>query len=64
MSRDPPTKKASWDEFECPECTAQNLWSDRFAVGDEIYCMYCGAVFEVRLLASDGETARYKLVLQ
>lgn len=41
-------KGPPWREFNCPECTAENDYSDGFGPGDELVCMYCGMPWEVR----------------
>jgi hypothetical protein len=58
MARDP--KKPSWDEFECPECSADNIVGNGFTIGDEVFCNWCGQVFLVRKTDDDD---RFKLVL-
>jgi len=46
------SKGPPWTEFECPECTATNNYSDGFTIGDDLTCMYCGVPFEVRATES------------
>lgn len=60
MARKEETKKRQWNEFECPECSANNPYENGFTFGDEIFCSWCGQVFIVRKV-DDGE--RYRLVL-
>jgi hypothetical protein len=36
-----------FNEFECPDCTANNPVDDGFGNGDEIICNYCGTEFRV-----------------
>jgi transcription elongation factor Elf1 len=37
------------DEFDCPECNANNPVGDTFSDGDEVSCNYCGREFKVRI---------------
>jgi hypothetical protein len=60
MPKKDDAKRLSWQEFECPECTAHNIVGDGFTFGDEVFCSWCGQVFLVRK-TDDGE--RFKLVL-
>lgn len=57
--REPTKKKLSWDEFECPDCSAHNPYGNTFTVDDEIFCSFCGNVFRVKR-GNDPET--YRLV--
>lgn len=34
-------------EFDCPECNANNPWSDGFGDGGEVQCHYCSCDFKV-----------------
>ena len=64
MARNDPkskTKRQTWEEFVCPECTADNIAGDGFTIGDHIYCQWCGQVFLVR--KTDDEE-KFKLVLE
>jgi predicted RNA-binding Zn-ribbon protein involved in translation (DUF1610 family) len=36
--------RRSFDEFECPSCSANNPFSD-FRHGDEVNCSWCGMAF-------------------
>jgi hypothetical protein len=54
-------KEKGWDEFDCPECSAHNPWGDRFNVGDQVFCSWCGAVLIVKRFPDDP--TRYKLVV-
>ena len=42
-------KKKTFDEFDCPLCSANNPYGDGFRAGDEIRCYYCGSEFSVRV---------------
>ncbi|RKG84615.1 hypothetical protein [Corallococcus terminator] len=44
----------SFDEFECPDCSAHNVGIDTFSNGEEVRCMYCGSEFEARV-SSEGK---------
>jgi DNA-directed RNA polymerase subunit RPC12/RpoP len=44
-------------DFDCPDCSANNPYDDKFGDGDEIRCYYCGAEFAVRVT----EEGRLKL---
>ena len=55
-----PTKGGKFNEFDCPECNANNPMGDGFGVGDDIRCMYCGQEFEVK----DKGDGRIKLKLK
>lgn len=46
-----------FNEFDCPDCTANNPWDEKFGDGDEIRCFYCGEGF----LAQVSDTGRLKL---
>jgi hypothetical protein len=56
-------KAYTWDEFECPECTANNPWGDGFEPGEELFCSWCGAVLLVRLIP-DSDPPRFRLESQ
>ena len=58
----PTKKKIEWTEFDCPLCTANNIWDDGFTYDDELYCSWCGAILIVRKVADDME-ARFRLVV-
>lgn len=53
-------KQKRWTDWECPECTANNVHGDGFVVGDELFCAWCGQVFQVR---RGEDEDRFKLVL-
>ena len=36
-------------DFDCPVCSANNPYDDRFGDGDEIRCYYCGLEFQVKV---------------
>jgi len=57
----PNKRKLVFTEWECPECTAHNPFDNGFSVGDELFCNWCGQVFDVRKTDSDD---KYKLVIQ
>ncbi|RKH16878.1 hypothetical protein D7Y13_11280 [Corallococcus praedator] len=44
----------SFDEFECPDCSAHNVGIDTFFDKEEVRCMYCGSEFEARV-SSEGK---------
>jgi transcription elongation factor Elf1 len=37
-------------EFDCPDCDANNPWSDGFDDGADVRCHYCGLEFNVTFL--------------
>ena len=39
-------------DFDCPDCSANNPYDDKFGDGDEIRCYYCGAEFRVTVTDS------------
>lgn len=49
-----------FDEFDCPECDANNPWGDGFKDRDEVFCHYCGTEFEARVDA-DGKLTLKRL---
>ena len=46
-----------FDEFDCPDCTANNPWDEKFGDGDEVRCSYCGEDFKAQVT----EAGRLKL---
>jgi hypothetical protein len=34
-----------FDDFDCPDCNANNPYDDSFGDGDEVRCYYCGQEF-------------------
>jgi DNA-directed RNA polymerase subunit RPC12/RpoP len=43
------------DEFDCPNCNANNPVDDTFTHGDEVRCNYCGSEFKVSI-NQEGKT--------
>jgi transcription elongation factor Elf1 len=41
-----------FQDFDCPECNANNPYDDGFGDGDEIRCYYCGLEFRVQVTDS------------
>ena len=46
-----------FDEFDCPNCNANNPYGDGFRVGEEIRCYYCGTEYKVKIT----DTGKLKL---
>ena len=42
-------RKSSFNDFDCPSCSANNPTADPFAPGDEVLCNYCGTEFRVKI---------------
>jgi len=42
-------RRRRFQDFDCPDCNANNPWDDGFADGDEIRCYYCGQEFRVQV---------------
>ena len=40
-------RERRFDEFDCPDCAANNPYGDGFGDGDEVRCHYCGQDFRV-----------------
>ncbi len=53
----PAPQGKAFDEFDCPDCNANNPYPDGFRGGSEVLCYYCGNTFKVVML---GES-RFKL---
>jgi hypothetical protein len=47
-----------FQDFDCPDCNANNPYDDGFGDGDEIRCYYCGQEFRVDV--SDSGKLRLK----
>jgi hypothetical protein len=43
------TQGTVFNEFDCPECDANNPYDDGFCGGDEVRCFYCGEVYKVMI---------------
>ena len=39
--------KRRFNDFDCPDCNANNPYDEAFGDGDEIRCFYCGTEFKV-----------------
>jgi hypothetical protein len=46
-----------FDDFDCPECNANNPYDEAFGDGEEVRCYYCGQEFKV----SVNDSGRLKL---
>lgn len=42
-------KPKTFDEFDCPNCNANNPWPDGLRDGEEVHCHYCGTSYLVRV---------------
>jgi hypothetical protein len=38
-----------FDDFDCPDCNANNPYDDGFGNADEVRCYYCGQEFRVHV---------------
>jgi hypothetical protein len=38
-----------FDDFDCPDCSANNPYDDAFGDGDEVRCYYCGQEFKAEV---------------
>lgn len=47
-----------FDDFDCPDCNANNPYDDGFGDGDEVRCYYCGQEFRAEV--SDAGRLRLK----
>ncbi len=45
-------RERRFQDFDCPECAANNPYDDAFGDGDEIRCYYCGQEFRVQVTDS------------
>lgn len=36
-----------FQDFDCPDCSANNPYDDGFGDGDEVRCFYCGQDYSV-----------------
>jgi hypothetical protein len=46
-------RRRRFGDFDCPACSANNPYDDRFGDGDEVLCYYCGQQFDV-LVSDEG----------
>jgi hypothetical protein len=51
-------KGRRFNDFDCPECSANNPWGDGFGDGDEVRCCYCGLDFKA--VVSDSGKLKLK----
>ena len=49
-----------FNDFDCPECAANNPYDDGFGDGDEVLCYYCGQEFKAEV--SDTGRLRLKVI--
>jgi hypothetical protein len=47
-----------FNDFDCPDCNANNPYDDSFGDGDEVRCYYCGQDFRAEV--SDSGRLRLK----
>lgn len=38
-----------FEDFDCPDCAANNPYGDGFGDGDDVRCYYCGQDFRARV---------------
>ncbi len=50
--------KRRFNDFDCPDCNANNPYDETFGDGDEIRCFYCGTEF--RCAVNDEGRLRLK----
>lgn len=50
-------RQRRFQDFDCPDCSANNPYDDGFGDGDEIRCYYCGQEFK----ATVSEEGRLRL---
>jgi hypothetical protein len=46
-------RRRRFQDFDCPDCNANNPYDDGFGDGEEIRCYYCGQEFLV-LVSDEG----------
>jgi transcription elongation factor Elf1 len=39
-------RKRRFGDFDCPDCSANNPYDDKFGDGDEVRCYYCGQEYK------------------
>lgn len=49
-----------FEDFDCPDCNANNPYDDNFGDGDEVRCYYCGQEFRVEV--NDSGRLRLKVL--
>jgi transcription elongation factor Elf1 len=49
-----------FNDFDCPECAANNPYDDGFGHGDEVRCYYCGQEFRAEV--NESGKLRLKVV--
>jgi transcription elongation factor Elf1 len=42
-------RRRTFQDFDCPTCSANNPYDDAFGDGDDILCYYCGQEFKVQV---------------
>ncbi len=48
-SPDEAGRERRFKDFDCPDCSANNPYDDRFGDGDEVRCYYCGQEFRAEV---------------
>lgn len=43
------SKNKVFDEFDCPDCDANNPYDEGFVAGDEVRCYYCGNLYKAKI---------------
>jgi len=51
-------RRRRFGDFDCPSCSANNPYDERFGDGDEVLCYYCGQTFAAQV--SDEGRLRLK----
>ncbi len=46
-----------FNDFDCPDCSANNPYDDGFGDGEDVICYYCGQEFRVQV----NESGKLKL---